>query len=161
MSRSFAVAVGVVGLVLALAVPASPAGAAKTTDPCKTLKETEIAAAFGGATVDAGKRSDPTQITPLCQWAVSPSANFPEGGVFVSFQTKGAKTGYTAAKKDPNNERVAGIKNALYSAEMHFVAVLKGNVLLSVQGEFLDDNLSNVDVKDQLVQLTKKAAPRV
>jgi hypothetical protein len=35
------------------------------------------------------------------------------------------------------------------------------SVSLSVQGEFLDDSLSNVDVKDQLVQLTKKAAPRV
>jgi len=153
--------VGVVVLALAFAVSVTPAGAAKAKDPCKTLKQGEIAAAFGGATVGAGQRADPTKITPVCRWAVSASANLPDGAVFVFLQTKGAKPAYDMFKKDSGYERVAGIKSALYSPERHFVGVLKGKVLFTVQGEFLDDNLSNVEVKDQLVQLAKKTAPRL
>jgi hypothetical protein len=163
MSRSFVVAIVVAGLAFALLVPASPAGAAKTKDPCKTLKETEIAAAFGGATVAAGQKRSPTPITPLCQWTVSASGNLPEGTVSVFLQTTGAKTAYDAHKKDTATyEKVAGLKNALYFSEGPAVEVLKGKVLVNVQGVFLEEiSTDAVDVKAQLVQLAKKAAPRV
>jgi hypothetical protein len=157
MKKSVVVA-GVVASV-ALMVSASPASAARSKDPCRTLKTSEIAAVFGGASVDDGQRADPTRVTPVCRWAVSASANLPEGAVFV-YRAKGSKAAYDALKKDSNTERVVGLKNGLYSPARHFVALLKGDALITVQGEFLDDNLSNIDVKDQLVQLAKKAAPR-
>jgi hypothetical protein len=74
-----------------------------------------------------------------------------------------AKTAYDAHKKDTATyEKVAGLKNALYFSEGPAVEVLKGKVLVNVQGVFLEEiSTDAVDVKAQLVQLAKKAAPRV
>jgi hypothetical protein len=160
MRRSIVASV-VVG-ALALLVPASPAGAAKTKDPCKTLKTSEIVAVFGGAPVAAGAKDSPSPL-PLCQWTVSAFGNLPEGTVSVFLQTTGATIAYDAHKKQTDTyEQLDGLKNALYYSVGAAVETLKGNVLLNVQGVFLDPNsIETADVKDQLVQLTKKAVSRV
>ncbi len=160
MRRSIVAGVVVGGLILM--APVSPAGATKTKDPCKTLKTSEIAVAFGDAPVAAGAKDSRSPL-PLCQWTVSASGNLPEGTVSVFLQTTGAKLAYDAHKKETASyEPVEGLKNALYYSVGPAVEVLKGKALLNVQGVFLDpDSIDAVDVKDQLVQLAKKASARV
>ncbi len=143
-------------------VPASPASATKTKDACKTLKTSEIVAVFGGAPVAADAK-DSRSALPLCQWTVSASGNLPKGTVSVFLQTTGAAIAYDAHKKQTDTyQPVDGIENALYYSVGPSVETLKGKVLLNVLGVFFDTNsIEAVDVKDQLVQLTKKAASRV
>ena len=154
--------VGIVVLALAFAASVTPAGAAKTTDPCKTLKQSEIAAALGGATVAAGQRITSSPV-PLCRWTVSASSSIPDGSLQIFLQTKAAKTTYDMLKKDTANyQKVSGLKNGLARPGARSVFLLKGTALLSLTGAFADPTTGDtVEVTDQLIQLAKKAAPRV
>ena len=52
----------------------------------------------------------------------------------------------------------------MYSAQTSVVDVLKGDILLGVQGVFIDSTklpLESTDVKTQLVALAKKGVKRV
>jgi hypothetical protein len=76
----------------------------------------------------------------------------------------GAKIGYEGLKKIRSYEPVPELGKALYSPQTSVVDVLKGDVLLGVQGVFIESTklpLGITDVKAQLVALAKKGIGRV
>jgi hypothetical protein len=154
-------------LVLALAaltcgLMATPA-AAKGPDPCKVFKTSEIASAFGG-TVGAAKKGLTTPVSATCSFDVTASADTPDGTFTVHVMSTGAKAGYAGLSKIASYQPVPELGKALYSPQTSVVDVLKGDILLGVQGVFIDSSklpLATSDVKTQLVALAKKGTKRV
>jgi hypothetical protein len=141
---------------------AEPAGAA-TTNPCKLLKKSEIQQAFGG-TAGSGKKGLSTVVSSQCEFAVGADADRPDGTVIAKAMTTGAKAAYTGLKKISGYEPIDGVPNSLYNEKLHVVEILKGDVLVGVQGGFtITDPLPIhfYDDKAQLTQLAQLAAKRV
>ena len=137
MKRLISVTAGVLALVCAaFGVFAAPAGAA-TKNPCKVLTKAEIQTAFGG-TVGAPKKGLSTPVSAQCEYTVTANADRPDGKVIVHLMTIGAKIAYTGLKKQGTiYVPLDGVPNSLYSETLHVVNLLKGNVLLGVQGSFV------------------------
>jgi hypothetical protein len=151
-----ATAVGTIG------IGATAAGAA-TTNPCKVLKKSEIQQAFGG-TVSSGKKGLSTPVSAQCEFQVGADADRPAGTVTVHVMTTGAKPAYTGLKKTSQYVPVDGVPNSLYAENLHVVDILKGDVLVGVQGGFtITDPLPIhfYDDKTQLTDLAQTAAKRV
>ncbi len=147
---------------LTCGVMASPA-AAKGPDPCKVFKKSEIADAFGG-TVGPAKKGLSTPVSATCNFEVTASADVPDGAFTVHVMSIGAKPAYDGLEKIATYEPVPELGKALYSPQTSVVDVLKGDVLLGVQGVFIDSSklpLGTTDVKAQLIQLAKKGVKRV
>ena len=161
--RRAGVIVGVVALVSTLfAAGGAPSGAA-TKNPCKVLKKSENAAAFGG-TVGTPEKGLTTPVSAQCDFAVGATADRPEGTVTVTLMTTGARAAYTGLKKMDLYVPIAGVPNSLYAEKLHVVNLLKGAVLLGVQGNFIVTDplpLHFVDVKTQLTDLAKIGIKRV
>jgi hypothetical protein len=168
MTRSSGRRVGVLAGLLAcigattLSVAAPPAGAA-TTNPCKVLKQQEIVSAFGG-TATPGRKGLSTPVSSQCEYTLSATGDRPTGTVIVHVMTTGAKAAYDGLKKTSLSEPIEGVPNSLWAEKTHVVNILKGNVLLGVQGNFtITDPLPIhfYDAKTQLTQLAKTGASRV
>jgi hypothetical protein len=143
-------------------VTGAPAGAAKT-NPCKVLKKSEIQQAFGG-TVSSGKQGFSTAVSSQCEYQVGPDGDRPAGTVVVHVMTTGAKAAYKGLKKAPSYAPVEGVSNALWNDKVHAVNILKGKVLLGVQGGFtITDPLPIhfYDDETQLVELAQIGVKRV
>lgn len=142
---------------------AVPAGAA-TTNPCKVLKKSEIQQAFSG-TVGSGKKGFSTPVSAQCEYPVGAGSDRPAGTVIVHVMTTGAKAAYTGLKKISSTYTpIDGVPNSLYAEKLHVVNVLKGDVLVGVQGGFtITDPLPIhfYDDKTQLTDLAQIAAKRV
>jgi hypothetical protein len=147
----------------AVVVDAAPAGAA-TTNPCKVLKQSEIQQAFGG-TVGRGKKGLSTAVSAQCEFVVGADAGRPAGTVIVHVMTTGAKAAYTGLKKVSSTYvPIDGVPSSLYAEKLHVVNVLKGDVLVGVQGGFTITDPLPVhfyDDKTQLTGLAQIAAKRV
>jgi hypothetical protein len=141
----------------------SPAAAA-TTDACKVLKRSEIRAAFGGS-VDPGKQGLRTPVSSQCQYRVSADGDRPEGTVIVHLTTKGGQAAYDGLRKRSNTyEPIDGVPQALSAQKLHVVKLLKGKVLLGVQGTFVATDPLPIhfsDVQAQLTALAQQGAARV
>ena len=167
MSRRTSRRAGVIVGLVALAVAtfgglATPAGAA-TTNPCKVLKKSEIQSAFGG-TVSTGKKGLSTAVSAQCEYQLSADGDRPEGTVVVHVMTTGGKAAYTGLKKTAAYEPIDGVPNSLWAEKVHVVNILKGSVLLGVQGNFLITDplpIHFYDAKTQLVDLAEIGAKRV
>jgi hypothetical protein len=154
-------------LVLALAaltcgVMASPA-VANGPDPCKVFKKSEIANVFGG-TVGTPKKGLTTAVSATCDFKVTASDDVPDGTFTVHVMFIGAKPAYDGIKKIATYEPVPQLGKALYSSKLSVVEVLKSDVLLGVQGVFIDSSklpFAPTDVEAQLVELAKTGAKRV
>jgi hypothetical protein len=147
---------------LTCGVMASPA-AAGGPDPCKVFKKSEIASVFAG-TVGAAKKGLTTAVSATCDFEVTASSDVPDGTFTVHIMFTGAKAGYDGLKKIATYEPVPELGKALYSAKTSVVDVLKGDILIGVQGVFIDSAklpLAITDVKTQLVALAKKGVKRV
>ncbi len=145
-----------------IGIGAAPAGAAGI-NPCKLLKKSEIQQAFGG-TVSSGKKGLSTPVSAQCEYQVGASADRPAGTVVVHVMTTGAKPAYTGLKKTSLYVPIDGVPNSLYAENVHVVDILKGNVLVGVQGGFtITDPLPIhfYDDKTQLTDLAQTAAKRV
>jgi hypothetical protein len=144
-------------------VSAAPGGAA-TKNPCKVLSKAEIQTAFGG-TVSSGKKGLSTPVSTQCEFQVGANADRPDGTVVVHLMTKGAKPAYTGLKKVTQTYApIDGFPNALYAQKLQVVNVLKGDVLLGVQGTFLITDplpIRPYDGKAQLVDLAQLGLARV
>jgi hypothetical protein len=158
------VVTGVVALTLSLfGVVAAPVGAA-ARNPCKVLTRAEVQFAFGG-TVSTGRKGFSTPGSTQCEYQVGADGDRPDGTVIVHLTTAGAKPAYTSLKK--NGKTAAPIDdfpNAVYAAKRQVVNVLQGDVLLGVQGTFLDTDplpLHEYDARAQLVALAKLGLERV
>jgi hypothetical protein len=173
MTRSIGLRAGMLAGIATLAITAFtmpfggfgavPAGAA-TTNPCKLLKKSEIQQAFGG-TVGSGKKGLSTPVSAQCEFPVGADADRPNGTVIVHVMTTGAKAAYTGLKKlSSTYAPIDGVPNSLYAEKLHVVNILKGDVLVGVQGGFtITDPLPIhfYDDKTQLTDLAQIAAKRV
>jgi len=161
--RKMRVLAGAVALaVVAFAGFATPAGAA-TTNPCKILKKSEIQAAFGGI-VSSGKKGLSTPVSAQCEYQVSADGDRPDGTVIVHVMTTGAKAAYDGLKKTSLYVPIDGVPNSLWADKTHVVDILKGNVLVGVQGNFIITTplpIHFYDAKTQLTGLAQTAAKRV
>jgi hypothetical protein len=167
MTRSIGPRAGILAGIATLAMTAAgvfgaaSAGAA-TTNPCKLLKKSEIQQAFGG-TVSTGKKGLSTPVSAQCEFRVGADADRPDGTVIAKAMTTGAKAAYTGLKKLPDYAAVDGVANSLYNEKLHVVEILKGEVLVGVQGGFtITDPLPIhfYDDQTQLVDLAQIAAKR-
>src|SRR5437764_10017037 len=120
---------------IAFAMRATPTGAA-TTNPCKVLTRSEIQAAFGG-TVGTGRKGFSTAVSAQCEYGVGANADRPAGTVTVHVMTTGAKAAYNGLKKQRTYVPIDDLPNSLSSDKAHVVDVLKGDVLVAVQGGFV------------------------
>jgi hypothetical protein len=164
MTRPIAVTAGVLALVCAtLGAFATPAGAA-TTNPCKVLTKAQIQTAFGG-TVGAAKKGLSTPVSSQCEYTVAASGDRPDGTVIVHLMTTGAKIAYSGLKKQGTIfVPIDGVPNSLYSDKLHVVNLLKGNVLLGVQDNFVITTplpIHFYDAKTQLTDLAQIGVKRV
>jgi hypothetical protein len=155
---------GVVALTSVLfGVSAAPGGAA-TKNPCKVLSAAEIQTAFGG-TVSSGKKGFTTPMSTQCEFQVTANADRPDGTVIVHLTTGRAMPAYAGLKKLAQTYApIDGFPNALYAEKQHVVNVLKGNVLLGVQGSFLITDplpIHTYDDQTQLVDLARLGVARV
>jgi hypothetical protein len=167
MMKSSGRKVGVVAGAIAVALAAfagfaMPAGAA-STNPCKILKKSEIQTAFGG-TVGTGKKGLSTPVSAQCEYSVSADGDRPAGTVIVHVMTTGAKAAYDGLKKTSLYVPIDGVPNSLWADKTHVVDILKGNVLVGVQGNFIITTplpIHFYDAKTQLTGLAQTAAKRV
>ncbi len=167
MVRSIGARAGLLAVVLALGASAlvrgaAPAGAA-ATNPCKVLKKSEIQQAFGG-TVGSGRKGLSTPVSAQCEFSVSANGDRPDGTVIVHVMTTGAKPAYDGLKKVSGYVPIDGVPNSLYAEKLQVVDLLKGDVLVGVQGGFtITDPLPihSYDDKAQLTQLAQLAVKRV
>jgi hypothetical protein len=167
MIRSIGRRAGTTASVLAIAAAslamfAAPAGAA-TTNPCKVLKKSEIQQAFGG-TVSSGKKGLSTPVSSQCEFQVGANGERPAGTVVVHVMTTGAKAAYAGLKKTAAYEPIDGVPNSLWAEKLDVVNILKGDVLLGVQGGFLISDplpIHSFDDKTQLTGLAQIGLKRV
>ncbi len=162
--RRAGVVVGVVALLSTLfAVGAGPGGAA-TKNPCKVLTKGEIAKAFGG-TVGSAKKGLSTPVSTQCEYKLTASADRPDGTVIVHLMTTGANAAYTGLKKQGTiYVPLDGVPNSLYADKLHVVNILKGSVMLGVQGNFIITDplpIHFFDAKTQLTDLAQIGIKRV
>jgi hypothetical protein len=158
------VVAGVVALTSSmLGLVAAPGGAA-TKNPCKVLTKAEIQTALGGA-VSSGRKGPSTSVSTQCEFQVGANGDRPDGTVIVHLMTTGAKPAYTGLKKiGATYAPIDGFPNALYAEKLQVVNVLKGDVLLGVQGNFLVTAplpIHRYDDQAQLVDLAKLGLARV
>jgi hypothetical protein len=164
--RRLAACVAVVGASLALlglaplAAGASVQGA--KVNPCKLLKGKEIAQVLGQE-VGKPKKDLTTAVSRQCKWEVRPTAVLPDGVVAVLTQTVGAKVAYDVNSKARGVEAVPELGKAYYDPKTGAITVLKGKVLLNVQGVFvsIEGGTHTVDRKDELIELMKIARKRL
>lgn len=168
MIRSTSRRAGVLGGIVVLAASvlttfAAPAGAA-TKNPCKVLKTSEIQQAFGG-TVAAGKKGLSTAVSSQCEYEVSANGERPNGTVIVHVMTTGAKAAHDGLKKQGTiYTPIDGVANSLYADSLKVASILKGDVLVGVQGDFVITDplpIHHYDDKVQLTTLVQQAAKRV
>jgi len=157
VGRRAGVVAGVVALASTLfAVGAEPGGAA-TKNPCKVLTKSEIQSAFGG-TVGNPEKGFSTRVSAQCEYEVSDNGDRPDGTVIVHVTTTGAKAAYTGLKKQSSlYVPIDGLPNSLSSEKLHVVNVLKGNVFLGVQGNFIITDPLPIHFYDAETQLTDLA----
>ena len=160
MYRLPAIAVVIAGaLVLGLAAPVG----AETENPCKLLKRSEIARVLD---TEVGR---PQKGGPSCEWEVDVTATRPSGAVFTALYLVQAKQVFNQNKKDFSDDlvEVTGLgRNAFYqpTGSDGVVWVLKGDVLLTVQGAFVavgdEPEPDPATIQDELVQLAALARKR-
>jgi hypothetical protein len=164
IGRRVAVLGGIAMLATVTFASAAPPARAATKNPCKVLKQSEIQQAFGAA-VSSGKQGVATAVSKQCEYNVAANGDRPSGTVVVHVMTTRAKPAYKGLKKMTNTYApLEGVPNALWSEKLHAVNVLKGNVLLGVQGGFtITDPLPVHFYDDQtpLTQLAQTGAARV
>jgi hypothetical protein len=161
MRRSIVRRVGVLAGVSALAATtfasvATPAGAA-TTNPCKVLERAEIQQAFGG-TVSKGRKGMSTPVSVQCEYQVGAEGERPAGTVIVHVTTSGAKAAYTGLRKISDSYvPIEGVPSSLWNEKRHAVNILKGKVLLGLQGGFTITDPLPIHFYDDETQLTDLA----
>ena len=163
INRRAGTTVGVLVIAaVSFAMFAAPAGGA-TTNPCKVIKKSEIQQAFGG-TVSTGKKGLSTPVSAQCEFQVGANGDRPAGTVVVHVMTTGAKAAYTGLKKTAAYEPIDGVPNSRWAEKLDVVNILKGSVLLGVQGSFVITDplpIHSYDDKTQLTDLAQLGIKRV
>ena len=152
-------------LVAVLVAGATALGApadAATKDPCKVLTTSEISKAFDDATVAKGEKGFSTAVNATCNFEVDAGTTLPSGTVSITVMTTGAKAAYDGIKKFEGYAPLPEVSKAVYNEQLSVINTLKGSILLGVQGNFVaTDPIRTVDVKSQLIGLTKTGLKRV
>ena len=115
----------------------SNAAGARTRNPCKVLKASEIESTLGG-TVGSPAKGLTTAVSTQCKWSVAASVERPKGDVIVHYMFKGGPAVYVVLRSNAAYEPVEGLGKALYSERTGALGVLKGGLYLTVQGVFID-----------------------
>jgi hypothetical protein len=160
--------------VLAL-VPTLVAGAgmtpaaAATKNPCKLVKARQIEEIFG-APVAKGKKGLSTAVSKTCEFTVDATASNPEGGVYTYLQFVGAEVAFDTNKETLGDsaDPIDGLgDDAFFQSDIGgggVVWVLKGDVLLNVQGVFFsigdDPVLDPTVLRDGLLDVAKIAVKK-
>lgn len=148
------------GLILALSFVGA-ANAAAPPSPCKLATTAQVKAAFGG-TVGAGK-VDSSIGVPSCHFAVKHSNLGVSGEAVISVTPGQSAATFKLAKKEvPGAVAVSGIGNgAFYVANTGSIELLKGNMVASAQGVFLDADahpITSAKMKADVIVLAKAVA---
>lgn len=158
--------VAVVGASMAL-LGLVPVGAGASVqgakvNPCKLLKTKEIVTILEQG-VGKPQKDLNTAVSRQCKWEVQASTDFPDGVIAVLTQTVGAKIAYDTNSKLDAVEKVPELGKAYYDPRTGALTVLKGKVLLNVQGVFVsvDGGTHTVDRKAELIELMKIARRRL
>jgi hypothetical protein len=159
------VALCVAAATMVLGLPMVPAGAA-TKNPCKLVKPAQISNIFDQP-VAKGKRAISTAVSKSCDFAVELTDTKPDGSVSTYLQFVGADIAFETNREDLGDLSVdvSGLGgDAFYQptgSDGGVVWVLKGDVLLTVQGVFfaLGDtpDVDPVELQDELVAVAKIA----
>ena len=155
--RRIGAIVGCATLVVAMLGGFGESAGAASINPCKVLKKSEIQTAFGGP-VGNPEKGFSTRVSAQCEYEVSDNGDRPDGTVIVHVTTTGAKAAYTGLKKQSSlYVPIDGLPNSLSSEKLHVVNVLKGNVFLGVQGNFIITDPLPIHFYDAETQLTDLA----
>jgi hypothetical protein len=163
------VAVLAAAATIVLVVPMGHAGAA-TKNPCKLVKPAQISNIFDQP-VAKGKKGLTTAVSKSCEFEVALTDTKPDGGVSTYLQFVGADIAFETNREDLGDLSVdvSGLGgDAFYQptgSDGGVVWVLKGDVLLTVQGVFfaLGDTpeVDPVELQDELVAVAKIAKKKV
>jgi hypothetical protein len=164
MSRLRGVGATIIALAtVAFGAAAGPAGAA-AKNPCKVLTKAEIVSAFGG-TVSTPRKLPSTAVTAQCEYTVGANGDRPAGTVIVSFTSPGAKPAYDRLERRTSAySPIDGVPRGLYGEKVDAAYILRGAVLLGIQGSFtIIDPLPIhfYDDRQQLTDLVKIGIERV
>jgi hypothetical protein len=103
------------------------------------------------------KKGRGTAVSAECTWTLT-GGGAGSGTVIVNVMTIGAAAAYTGLQTVPSYAPIAGYPKSLWAASLNVVDVLKGSVLLGVQGGFPGNT---TDIQGQLVGLSKIGVKRV
>lgn len=149
-----------VAVVGASMVPlASPAGA-KTKDPCKLLRRSQIAKVLGQPTgpPDTG---EPPPLFRQCYWNLAATDDEPAASVGITVQSLAAKSTFDINRASQFAQRMPGIEQAFYDTDLRTLSALRGDVLVSVQLLYLGgEDVSGTPPEPELVRLAKAALRR-
>jgi hypothetical protein len=114
--------------------------------------------------VSTGKQGFATPASSQCEYTVTADGGRPPGTVTVHLTTTGAHAAYDKLEKSRAYDAIDGVPDALAAAKLHVVNVLRGDVLVAVQGGFTATTplpIHFFDDTPQLTQLAQAAAKRV
>jgi hypothetical protein len=157
LSRRLSIVAMLVATSWGLAASGAPsASAAAAPNPCTVFTKAEIAKVFGG------KVAKPTvgRSTPAskeCQFKVGAAGARPAGAVAVRITSVGAQSAYKGLTNAADYVAVPQLPNSYYGTTTAALSVLKGDVLITVQGLFADPSATPVHPLDTEAQLIKLA----
>jgi hypothetical protein len=123
------------GLSALLGSSVAPAGAA-VKNACKLFQRAEVQEVLG-ASVSGGRIGPGTSSSAQCEYQVAAASGRPLGTVVVLLRTKGGAKAFAALRERTSTQPVVGLADAVYSPTHRAVSVLRGDVMLAVQGNFL------------------------
>jgi hypothetical protein len=154
-------------ILAAVAIGCAVAGRSTpaTKNACEVLTEGEIANVFGGTVSE--RKKDATHTSSRCEYDVGADGERPAGFVIVQVVFAEAKAAYDDLKKPGSGYTpIPELSNALSNETLRIVDVLSGDVLVGVQGIFVDDLMVPVPahfygVQNELVELAKVGMTRL
>jgi len=156
-------------VALVLLAPAARAAGTAAVDACKLLKVRELRNVLDQP-VARPEKSRTSKVIATCEWQVSATANKPDGSVSTFLQFVGAKISFDTNRTQLGKSvsSVSGLgKHAFYQSTGTgggVVWVLKGKVLLTVQGVFVsapDGPVANAEeLEHELVAAARIAKGR-
>lgn len=136
-----------------------------TKHACEVLTEGEIAKVFGGIVTE--RRREATHASSKCDYEVDTDGKRPPGFVTVQVVFAEAEAAYDDLKKPGSGYTpIPDLSNAISNDTLRIVNVLNGDVLVGVQGIFVENNLEPVppqfyDVRTELLELARLAVKRL
>jgi hypothetical protein len=151
--------------VVALGVWFAGSASAAAPSPCKLVTVAQVKAAFGG-TVSAGKVDNSLPSAPVCKFQVKHSNLGIDGEADVFITPGQSASSFKIARKSiPGVVNVSGVATAaFYNPHTTSIEMLKGNVVASAQGIFVNfggPSVNAAKIKADVIVLAKAVAKHI